>query len=151
MFAGKQLLLEFVFLITGLVESFPLFVFQVYTCFVFSVNGLPGHCIISVPVVTRHHVVGMLPRGCVSVLTVGTHLNPSGTKLLPEILLCTPRRVEYHSWQSHLSHPLRQTRRIFCLESTPGRTLLGVFHRFIKSVFSALWHWVLALKFLTDS
>ena len=87
MFADKQLLLEFVFLITGLVESFPLFVFQLYTCFVFSVNGLPAHFVISVPVVTRHHVVGMLPRGCVSVLTDGSHLNPSGTKLFPETLL----------------------------------------------------------------
>lgn len=90
MLAGKQLLLEFVFLITGMAESFPPFLFQVYTCFVFSVNGLPGHFIISFPVATRHHVAGMLPRGRVSFLTGRTHLNPSGTKLLPETLLCKP-------------------------------------------------------------
>ena len=94
----------------------------------FPINGLSGPFIIYFPVVTRLRAVGELPRGRVTVPTGGTHLNPLGTKLLLEIIICKP-------WKAGPPQPpTKRTRRVFCLENTPGRNILGVFHSFVKSL-----------------
>lgn len=53
-----------VFLIIGVVESFPLFIFQVHTYFflwmVFQAILIVASCF---PVVMGHHAVGVLPSG----------------------------------------------------------------------------------------
>ena len=79
MFVEKFATGIYVFLITAVVESFPLLMFHKNTYlkkkFFFSVNGQPGHFIVSpFPMVTRHHALGVLPnRSCVfqsSLLTI---------------------------------------------------------------------------------
>lgn len=68
MFVEKVAAGIYVFLITAVVESFPLLMFHKNTylkkIFFFSVNGQPGHFIASpFPVLRRHYALGVLPGG----------------------------------------------------------------------------------------
>ena len=70
MFVEKVATGIYVFLVTAVVESFPLHMFHKNTylkkkkIFFFSVNGQPGHFIVSpFPVLRRHYALGLLPSG----------------------------------------------------------------------------------------
>lgn len=67
MFVEKVAAGIYVFLITAVVESFPLLMFHKNTYlkkkfFFFSVNGQPGHAS-PFPVLRRHYALGVLPGG----------------------------------------------------------------------------------------
>lgn len=145
MFVEKIAIGIYVFLITGVVESLPLFIFQMYA-YIFFFLWMVFQAILifafSFPVVTRHHAVGVLPSG-----SQGFHSSLVNTVCSPQIKSCLLKSfsVNYHCWSVPPRPPSEANQENLFPKGHPWQ--VGAFHGFIKS----LTHSVSCLYFYSSS